>query len=66
MKWKASGPHAVQSDEGYKVARFRIAGNESFRPSLRGSFIGGVYPSADEAKRVCVDHHKETACQAQS
>jgi hypothetical protein len=66
MKWKASGPHAVQSDEGYKVARFRTGHTEQYRPSLRGSFIGGSYKTAEDAKRVCIDHHKEATCPAQS
>lgn len=58
MKWKARGRHAVQSEEGYTVARFRTGDTEQFRPSLRGSFIGGSYKTVDEAKRVCIDHHK--------
>jgi hypothetical protein len=66
MKWKAQGPHAVVSDEGYVVARFRAGTSEQFRPSLRGSFIGGAYKTVDEAKRICIDHHKEASCPARS
>jgi hypothetical protein len=58
MNWKAQGPHAVVSEEGYVVARYRIAGVEWFRPSLKQCFIGPATQSKDDAKRVCIDHHK--------
>jgi hypothetical protein len=58
MNWKGSGPHAISSAEGYVIARYRVAGVEYFRPSLRGSFIGAPLQDKDAAKRVCIDHHK--------
>jgi hypothetical protein len=61
MNWKGSGPHAISSDEGYVIARYRVAGVEYFRPSLRGSFIGAPLKDKDAAKRVCIDHHKKGA-----
>lgn len=58
MNWKASGPHAIASDEGYKVARYRIDRVEYFRPSFKGSFIGAPLQDKEAAKRVCLNHHK--------
>jgi hypothetical protein len=56
MKWQGSGPHSITSEHGYVVARYRVAGVEYFRPSLRGSFIGAPLRDKDDAKRVCIDH----------
>lgn len=58
MTWKGSGPHSITNDQGYVVARYRVAGVEYFRPSLRGSFIGAPLLDKEAAKRVCIDHHK--------
>jgi hypothetical protein len=67
MTWKAQGPHAVVNENGYVVARYRIAGVEYFRPSHGKSFIGPPVHDKDQAKRVCADHHKEAQkCPVQS
>lgn len=59
MIWKAQGPHAVVNEHGYVVARYRAAGVERFRPSLKGCFIGPPVLDKDAAKRVCIEHHKQ-------
>jgi hypothetical protein len=59
MKWQGSGPHSITSEQGYVIARYRVAGVEYFRPSLRGSFIGAPLRDKDDAKRACIDHHQQ-------
>lgn len=59
MRWKGFGPHVIACDEGYKVARYRIGSKEYFRPSLQGSFICAPLSTAEEAKRACIEHHKQ-------
>ena len=50
-------PRVRLSDAGYKVARFTIDGQDLYRASLRGEFLGLPTPDAAEAAAICERHH---------
>lgn len=58
MRWRKEGPYLALSDEGYKVARYRIAGVDHYRPSLQGSFISAPVSDPKEAQAACDQHFK--------
>lgn len=59
MKWRKEGPHLSISDEGYKVARFKVGDKLSYRPSLLGSFISAPHDTPQSAAKACEDHHRK-------
>lgn len=58
MRWHKEGWHVDVSDEGYKIAKFRIDRVEYYRPSLHGSFISAPCKEMKEAQAVCDRHFK--------
>lgn len=42
----------------YKIARFTVAGSDSYRPSQSGQFIGAPQKTIKDARDVC-ERHKQ-------
>ncbi len=61
MRWRKEGPYLALSDEGYKVASYRIAGVDYYRPSLHGSFISAPATDPKAAQVACDQHFKDAA-----
>ena len=47
-----------QSDAGYRVARFTVAGADLYRASKGGRFLGLPTPDPAEAAAICERHYQ--------
>ena len=53
MKWREENTCLAISDQGYRVARFKVGDQVIYRASIRGEFIGEPKGSFEECKQIC-------------
>lgn len=58
MIWTRQSQHTLTSDAGYKIARYKVADNIYYRPSIGGEFISRPFSNLDEAKAACDEHER--------
>lgn len=62
MKWAKRGELLAVSNTmpEYRVAKFYIVGQEVFRASFKGEFLGRMTEDPKEAQAICERHHTIT------
>ncbi len=60
MIWSRQSPAYLVSDAGYKIARFKVFGDNQYRASFGGQWIGLPLSDLDEAKAACAKHKEQT------
>ena len=58
MKWRTINPWLIESNAGYRIARFVTGSTELFRASLNGEFIAPHRDTSKAARTDCEQHIK--------